>query len=440
MASEPLTPEVTCPLSAPSISSPPELTNPSAYYSVCSVTDPAAVHRHRLVRAEHEMWSAVLPEDLSALDDQSTATLTARLYRSTGYAENYIVNAIHAYATLRELPRLHALQNEMGHLDLYRLRIISDALLKADHDDPAMMAAVDEALTDYLTPKRANQILPNRQALRRKINQILRSLDTTIDTTDHPSDESDEGPGYGIQTDPGGDSHLHASLDTATAAAVDLRVRAHARATGLTLGEALADLVLGAEGTKVVLNLFKASDEPHAPAYLSGVGYLGPCGEERMMDRVSVTRDIDAHADTEAEGYQTPETIAAYVEGRDGVCRWPGCDRPAVWCQKDHRIDYADGGPTSAGNLLSLCQHHHNEKTARRAFYFIDHGTGLVYWLFADGSWICDEPEGPLAGQSRTWLRTVGQSLANRRRRARQEAQARMRRREETPADDEPPF
>ncbi|AGF72911.1 hypothetical protein A605_09545 [Corynebacterium halotolerans YIM 70093 = DSM 44683] len=416
---------------------------------MCSVTDPVAVRRHRLLRAEHELWAEVLPGEIDVLDTESVATLTARLYRSTGYSETYLVDAIHAYATLAELPRLRALQDELCHLDLYRLRIISDTLLKADHDDSAMMATIDEALTDYLTPKRANQVLPNKQALRRKINQILKSLDTTIATDDKPADgdEGTDAQRYDMAVDPDGTAHLHASLDAATGTAVDTRVRAHAQAVGMTLLEALVDLLLGAEGTKVVLNMYKAGDRPDSPAYVPGAGHLSECEEERMMARVTHTRDIDAYADVEAEGYQTPETIAAYVEGRDGVCRWPGCDRPAPRCQKDHRIDYADGGPTAAGNLVSLCQHHHNEKTARRAFYLLDPETDVVYWLFDDQSWACDEPQGPLAGQSRRWQTTVGQRLTARRNRARREAQLRKRQREEARGegtgweeDGHPPF
>ncbi len=424
------------PLSAPDNEPPPQ--NPPAYFAVCSVTDPVALHRHRLMRAEHELWTAVLPGQIDALDDDSVATVTARLYRSTGYSESYLVDAVHAYATLNSLPGLRALQDELCHLDLYRLRIISDALLKADHDDPAMLAAIDEALTDYLTPKRANQILPNRQALRRKINEILRNLDTTIATDDGPEAAPEENPvTYDMSVDPGGTSHLHASLDTATATAVDARVRAHARAEGMTLPEALVDLLLGAEGTKVVLNMYKPYGQPHTPAYLPGAGHLSRREEERLMTRVTHIRDIDTYADVEAGGYQTPATIGAFVEGRDGTCRWPDCERPSDRCQKDHRIDYAAGGPTSAGNLVSLCQHHHNEKTARRAFPLLDPVTGVLFWLFGDQSWVSDEPEGPLAGQNRRWQYTMGQRLAARRARAREEARRRRRPQRE---EDEPPF
>lgn len=44
---------------------------------------------------------------------------------------------------------------------------------------------------------------------------------------------------------------------------------------------------------------------------------------------------------------------------RDGGCIYPGCAKPPGWCQGHHVIHWADGGPTSLGNLALLCDHHH---------------------------------------------------------------------------------
>lgn len=44
---------------------------------------------------------------------------------------------------------------------------------------------------------------------------------------------------------------------------------------------------------------------------------------------------------------------------RDGHCRWPGCERPASWCDGHHVVHWADGGPTDLENLVLLCRRHH---------------------------------------------------------------------------------
>jgi hypothetical protein len=55
----------------------------------------------------------------------------------------------------------------------------------------------------------------------------------------------------------------------------------------------------------------------------------------------------------------TPAQWAALVI-RDKGCIFPGCDRPASWCQAHHRIHWEDGGPTDLTNTLLHCDHHHD--------------------------------------------------------------------------------
>jgi hypothetical protein len=44
---------------------------------------------------------------------------------------------------------------------------------------------------------------------------------------------------------------------------------------------------------------------------------------------------------------------------RDRHCAFPGCTRPPVMGHAHHITHWADGGPTSLGNLVLLCGHHH---------------------------------------------------------------------------------
>ena len=44
---------------------------------------------------------------------------------------------------------------------------------------------------------------------------------------------------------------------------------------------------------------------------------------------------------------------------RDGHCQWPGCERPASWCDGHHVVHWIHGGPTDLHNLVLLCRRHH---------------------------------------------------------------------------------
>ena len=143
-------------------------------------------------------------------------------------------------------------------------------------------------------------------------------------------------------------------FDEATMIAIDEHVRKAAEKHNLSKAEALAKLVLGEieSQTKVVLHVYRAHDLEAAPAFIRGFGWISPDTADRL--RPTQTRNMDLAKEMESESYVTPPLIGAFVEGRDGVCRWPGCNRPAGTCQKAHRIDHSTGGKTAGGKLASL--------------------------------------------------------------------------------------
>jgi hypothetical protein len=65
-----------------------------------------------------------------------------------------------------------------------------------------------------------------------------------------------------------------------------------------------------------------------------------------------------------------PKDLARWIRTRDGVCRYPTCDRPAKNGDIDHTIPWTPakwrpkGGETSADNLECLCEGHHVGKHA----------------------------------------------------------------------------
>ena len=44
---------------------------------------------------------------------------------------------------------------------------------------------------------------------------------------------------------------------------------------------------------------------------------------------------------------------------RDGHCQWPGCERPASWCDGHHLVHWTDGGDTDLDQVVLLCRRHH---------------------------------------------------------------------------------
>jgi hypothetical protein len=56
-----------------------------------------------------------------------------------------------------------------------------------------------------------------------------------------------------------------------------------------------------------------------------------------------------------------------------GHCEWPGCGKQAVYCDLHHLRHRADGGATSVGNCVLLCQFHHDVCIHRRGWRLVLH-------------------------------------------------------------------
>ncbi|MDN8633974.1 HNH endonuclease signature motif containing protein [Corynebacterium kefirresidentii] len=378
-----------------------------AYYIVNDPKDPLAVKATEIRKQDYLFWKDAKP-DLEDDFDINCHTLATR----TGLSERRTRDITMALYRLAELPLTMALQETYYFLDFSRL-ITIDAVLSKLGDVPAeTLERIDQELSRYLTPSKPRQVLPSNTNLRRKLNGLI--------AIENPStEENKEAPtknnSYFTYSSFGGKAGLAVEIDEATLIAIDEHISKAAEEHGLSKAEALAKLILGEieSRTKVVLHMYRAHDQESAPAFIRGFGWVSPETADNL--RPAQTRDMDLAKEMESESYVTPPLIGAYVEGRDGVCRWPGCYRPAESCQKEHRIDHARGGKTAGSNLASLCQHHHNVKTDGGAFYIMDPHTGDIVWLFDDGRWEYDEPQGPLAPKNKNWALTVGQAIAARR-------------------------
>jgi Domain of unknown function (DUF222)/HNH endonuclease len=94
--------------------------------------------------------------------------------------------------------------------------------------------------------------------------------------------------------------------------------------------------------------------------------HTGPVPVEvarRIACDVSIVRAVMAGPSEPLDlGRRTPLVSAAQRRAvilRDRSCRFPGCDRPPVWCDAHHIVHWEDGGPTDLCNLILLCRRHH---------------------------------------------------------------------------------
>jgi hypothetical protein len=81
-----------------------------------------------------------------------------------------------------------------------------------------------------------------------------------------------------------------------------------------------------------------ACDAGIIPAALGGAGQVLDLGPERRRFTGAARRAVIL---------------------RDRGCAFPGCDRPARWCQVHHVVHWVDGGRTDQDNAVLLCGHHH---------------------------------------------------------------------------------
>ena len=61
-------------------------------------------------------------------------------------------------------------------------------------------------------------------------------------------------------------------------------------------------------------------------------------------------------------GRHIPAPLRTAVEERDRVCQVPTCDM-SIGLEMDHIVPFAEGGPASLENLVTLCKRHHLQKT-----------------------------------------------------------------------------
>ncbi|MBK5250889.1 MAG: DUF222 domain-containing protein [Actinomycetales bacterium] len=114
---------------------------------------------------------------------------------------------------------------------------------------------------------------------------------------------------------------------------------------------------------------------------------VAPSELERLACDCELTRVVlTAHGvplDVGREGRTYTKQLRRAVLTRDRHCQWPACRLRASWCEVHHMRYWRDGGRTSLGNAITLCNFHHHHVHQRRIWITIV--TGGFMFTHADG-------------------------------------------------------
>jgi Domain of unknown function (DUF222) len=101
-----------------------------------------------------------------------------------------------------------------------------------------------------------------------------------------------------------------------------------------------------------------------------------------------VSHPGDAAAES---GYRPSAALERFIRCRDLTCRFPGCDRPAEFCDIDHTVPYPLG-LTHPSNLKCLCRKHHLLKTFWTGWSDAQWPDGTVVWTAPSGQTYTTRP------------------------------------------------
>lgn len=159
----------------------------------------------------------------------------------------------------------------------------------------------------------------------------------------------------------------------------------------------------GAQPGQVVIHVLAeqstVSGQSASPGYLPGYGAV-PAETIRGLAAHARLRPLVPAAELKAEPRYRPSTaLADFIRARDLCCRFPGCDRPAEFCDIDHTIPYSLGGLTHPSNLSLKCRVHHLLKTfwcGQKGWRENQFADGTIVWTSPSGRVYTTKPGGAL--------------------------------------------
>ncbi|AEI09331.1 hypothetical protein CRES_0975 [Corynebacterium resistens DSM 45100] len=406
----------------------PPWRSPEASWRIEDPNDPVSLASKSVNSLNVFLAFLTQPQWADHVDDH-TSRISARTGMSAWKAEQYAQVGL----VLQRFPRLSAIAMD-GLLNFQLVQRMCEHLAIVD---PSNDELFDHAIVRLLQPTVPKQAMRTTKWVDETLNQLIDFLDPLskpIPENSHSdkdgraitSAHGEEDTQAGIE-DQGDTNCCHGAVDriqevldfsydtrspdsttfTLTVSAltgIELlkAIKNAASAKSITQGEALLGLIQGNVTANVTLNLYKNTHGLPLDEVFGEGHWLSTAASKTWLDRVTHLAGAGASSNN---GYRPSEQTAAMVAGRDGHCRFPGCQVPAYRCQIDHvhRYDHENpeaSGPTSTENLHLLCPKHHRLKTAGSWDVTLHPDASETWTSHGDGHCVITTAEGPLGRQT----------------------------------------
>ncbi len=330
-------------------------------------------------------------------NDEDFHTQLADVATSMNISRGEARQALRIGEMLRRFPKFLACLRAWYHVNFQRLAVVEKQVMAVK---PELADELDAFLTEYFTPKHADEVLPQAQTVAKHLRAFIATLDP--EAAMKPLDTKRRARFTRCHN---GLTRFSATLSDAEAKRLELGIRKHERADDESSADGFVRLLESKTLTSITLNTFA---DPAGVQHIISGGLAGELQADQQ-------RSLNHTAETEQ--YRPTPEIRTTVQLLDGTCRYPGCSTPADQCDLDHVINYDEGGKTAPANLACLCRFHHTQKTSGRVQYSMDEHR-VATWHFPNGNTKTTRPAGeatlaPMFGQS--WQRHEAKRVQKRR-------------------------
>lgn len=352
-------------------------------WRVCDDSDPlsqAIIHRNQ--------QDLAIAFSCTPLPDECVDDVRSRLAVRLGVTESMAMHFLDANRMLNRFPQL-ATHLSDGHMCFEYLRRLAE-YLEAVPDE--LIHVIEEDLLTAIKPKKPNQAVPTHRRLRVICQRIMDKHCPPVRPRDEDSTPAPDERFPLLHTDARNElvTSFILKLNKAEAHEVNLMLDHVCREQLCDRAEAFMQLLRGESTAQITMNVYRSVDAEDGKVQIAG-HWLHPLISADWMRRIT---HVVAPGYAKTDGYQPTPTIRASVIGRDGHCRFPGCDVPAERCDLDHVQRWES--ETSTANLHCLCRTHHRLKTAGQWDVSL-HADGTETWTsHGDGHTVVTEPGGVL--------------------------------------------